>query len=752
MTRLLARSLAAALLASVAVPSLAWAQDIAAQAAAVTQAATPATIDAQATANVDQLVVTGQRGVQATVVAAEAVKFGNAVQVVNAEEIRFTGATNFAELAQFLVKGVNVGYSPDEGEFTIRLDGGGDRDTLVIRDGVPLYDRGPALEDIWGATTIDPHMIQNMEVFRGGNSLFFGSNGGIGVVSIVSKKPDGTLKGEFGGSYGSFNTRELWGNFSMPIDADGRHSFMVYGSMLATDSPRIFNPDLFVDNVKAAGGTQKYPLNRNEVGVKYLWKIDDTAELRLSAEYTESWFQDAFPDTEIFSPNTVRYPIFDASFEKRWSDMLHTEVQGYFSNPKLWNTELLPDICKVRTGCANNPATGAPVKFGDWTGLVYPNGPYRGFGDSNQKKSGFQEYGLTMRNTVDLHEYLQFVAGFQRVTYKDDSDPAYPVKDDPATTTGLFIDVRPTLPFSPDTALSFAVRHDFLPGSESRTIWKFGARQPLPGGFYVRGNGGTSYSLPRNTEMFVDTSTTLGNPDLQTEETKTFNGAIGFQREFDDWQLALEVGGFKTEITNRIQGTSDFRVPPSGTNGPRNTFINSDALTKIDGLTVDLNVTVGRAWRLNLGYTAQDARPDSGLLKGEQINETPAWFITGGLEWTSPDQRFVVSVNPRIQGGEWVRGGLSVGGIGKDRINFGNYAVVNATLNYFLGDDRQHHFQLRIVNLTDEKYAERYGFANQRFGSAFNRGEFTTTDPRYFFSYPFEGKPRSFFASYSYNF
>ena len=69
--------------------------------------------------------------------------------------------------------------------------GGADRATLRVRDGVPLYDRGPALEDIWGTTTIDPHMIERVEVFRGGNSLFFGSNGGIGVVSLVTTTPDG---------------------------------------------------------------------------------------------------------------------------------------------------------------------------------------------------------------------------------------------------------------------------------------------------------------------------------------------------------------------------------------------------------------------------------------------------------------------------------------------------------------------------------------------------------------------------------
>ncbi|MFB2351856.1 hypothetical protein, partial [Priestia megaterium] len=76
-------------------------------------------------------------------------------------------------------------------------------------------------------------------------------------------------KGEFGVSYGSYETRELWGNYSFPIDEEGRHSVMVYGSMLATDSPRIYNPDDIVDNVRLAGAKQDYPLNRNEIGVKY---------------------------------------------------------------------------------------------------------------------------------------------------------------------------------------------------------------------------------------------------------------------------------------------------------------------------------------------------------------------------------------------------------------------------------------------------------------------------------------------------
>jgi len=52
----------------------------------------------------------------------------------------------------------------------------------------------------------------------------------------------------------------------------------------------------------------------------------------------------------------------------------------------------------------------------------------------------------------------------------------------------------------------------------------------------------------------------------------------------------------------------------------------------------------------------------------------------------------------------------------------------------------------------DEKYAERYGYGNQRFGSAFNRGEIALNSPAYFYGYEFEGKPRSVYVSYTTSF
>jgi len=729
------------LLSTVSFPAAAWAQAAHAVANSVTlnplsSEATGA--DAEAAPNVssaseskETIVVTGLRK-KSTPLAASAVEFGNNVQVIDAEDIAATGATNFAEIAQFLIKGANIGYSPDEGEYTIRLDGGGDRDTLVVLDGVPLYDRGPALEDIWGSTTIDPHMIERAEVFRGGNSLFFGSNGGIGVISLVTKRPDGNSRFEFGAQFGSFKTREIWGNASFPIDNAGRHSVMVYGGTIQTDGPRIFAPESFVDNVAAAGGIQDYPLNRSNVGAKYLWKVDDKTDFRLSGQFTQIEFADAFPDNETFSPNRVRYPIVDFGLDRRWTENLFTELNGYWSNPKLNNTETFPEICRIRTGCAD-PATGRPIRFGSATGrsIPYPN---KGFG-KDSKVGGFQETGVNLRNTVNFPGVAEVVLGTQIVSYKNDSDPVFPISNKSNTITGVYADFRPVIPFSASTKLSLGVRTDFAKSFGSRTIWKVGFRQPI-GDFYVRGNGGTSYSLPRTNELFAQSATLIGNPDLKTEQTKTFNGAVGFTQNFGDVTLNSEAGLFRTNITNRIQTTSGLTP---------NTYFNNDLVTQIRGASADLTVLVGKLLSANINYTKQQARLKDSKL---QINETPEYMIVGNVALHSPDQRFHINLFPRYQGPEFSTGGVRA----SLRKNFGNYFLLNGSLAYWAGPERQHKFQLRLVNILDKAYAERYGFGNQRFGSAFIRGEIALNSPQYFYGYEFEGKPRSVYVSYNMTF
>jgi hypothetical protein len=83
--------------------------------------------------DLEEVIIEGRRVTEEmSTVAYDAAKFGSQVQVINSVEIDTGGFTNFGELASGLIRGANIGYSPDEGEFTIRIDGGSDRDTLLL--------------------------------------------------------------------------------------------------------------------------------------------------------------------------------------------------------------------------------------------------------------------------------------------------------------------------------------------------------------------------------------------------------------------------------------------------------------------------------------------------------------------------------------------------------------------------------------------------------------------------------------------
>ena len=271
--------------------------------------------------DLEEVVVEGRKVNEGmSTVAFDAAKFGSQVQLISADEIDTGGFTNFGELASGLIRGANIGYSPDEGEFTIRIDGGSDRDTLLLLDGVPTFDRGTPLEDLWGATALDPRMIESVEILRGGQSLYYGGNGGLGVISVRYKEPNGEEQGEFGAYYGSFKTREVYGNVAYPLDDAGAHSVMFYGRSYESDAHEIFSEEAYNDVVLELGGRHDFPYTYNLVGGKYRWQIDEVTYLKAGVELATVDFRDSFPNDHIFNLNYTEYPKFNAAFVTELND------------------------------------------------------------------------------------------------------------------------------------------------------------------------------------------------------------------------------------------------------------------------------------------------------------------------------------------------------------------------------------------------------------------------------------------------
>ncbi len=836
--------------------------------AATANDATPAPQLAQAQvadAGLETIMVEGQRINREAVssVAVDFSKYGTQVQVISDAEIATGGFTNFGELASGLIRGANIGYSPDEGEFTIRIDGGTDRDTLLLIDGVPTFDRGTPLEDLWGATAIDPRVIDSVEIFRGGQSLYYGGNGGLGVVSVKYKQPDGTFKGDAGFYLGSFKTREVYGNISTPIDAEGKHSIMFYGRSYETDAHTIFSREAYSDTVLELGGMHEFPYSFNLIGAKYLWKMGDQTEFRLGAELATIDFRDSFPNDHVFNPNFTDYPKYSASFTSEVTDRLRVEAEAYYSAPKLKNTEVDAQICRIPqsvlnpatgrpftlasefeayarannipAGCVTNPdlSTKAdrvsrdgfyvdengnvkgtlqnPFRIGDPMGFViqtvanFGTGiPVKGFGDGTQFEAGFIDYGANLRAKYEWSDWLSTVVGVQRTTSYDNSAPEYGVSDAKINSTGIYGDVQLDFPVLEGLAISVAGRKDFNNMFADNFIWKYSVRQEFGGGFYARSSGGTSYNNPRAQEagLFANTR---NNPTIKPQDVETYAAGAGVNGDIWDGTYNIELGYFTTDITN-LFGSAQIRdvcpgVDPSRTINPNiitpveycnnylnfgltplsTAFFNTRATQEITGYTFDLSIDLDQI-QADFSFTKQESlepnpifgltavragtgAPLTTVVPGpaganpmRQSGERPEWMASALITYT-PSERWIFAVNPRWQGKEWVyvqnnaaRFVDAAGNRTNEDVNFGNYMVVNASVQYFLGEELEHRFLLRVVNLFDKKYSERGGAADRAFTRAAVRGELNVNDPNYYYTYQWNGKPLSFFLQYEYKF
>ncbi|MFM1896893.1 MAG: hypothetical protein RLZZ385_1967 [Pseudomonadota bacterium] len=837
---------------------------------------------AQETASDDEIqeiLVEGQalrEGV--TELAIDVARFGTQVQLISADEIATGGFTNFGELSAGLIRGANIGYSPDEGEFTIRIDGGTDRDTLLLLDGVPTYDRGTPLESLWGATAIDPRMIENVEIFRGGQSLYFGGNGGLGVVNVLYKRPEAgdVLHGEFGTYFGDFKTREMYGNVTFPLAQGSNHYLMFFGRSYETDAHEIFDTEAYTDNVLALGGKHAFPYSYNLLGAKYLWAINDVTEFRLGYQFSTIDFRDSFPPFTIFQPNFTEFPMWDVKFRTEFSDRLSLESEAYFTNPRLWNHELDARICGIPriqdlpadvralataqgissfttaaqfeafaatvpglpAGCVTSPygsnttaaitartgiyvdaqgrpygtlanpfPIGAPMGYAIQTVASNGNGaPVKGFGDPDQAKAGYNDWGYNNRLKFRFNDNIETVVGLQNITYKDASDPVYGMKQDEVSSTGVYGELRLNSTAFIETNLSISARKDFNDNFADEDIWKYGFRQELPGGFYLRSNGGTSYSQPTLTEAGMVNNRVL-NPSLETQQVETYSLGFGINGGLFDGTYNVELGYFDTVIDNqfgaaRIENVCanypgvlpgdinpNIKTPVEFCNyALANGLARTDTATfnvlreqDIKGFTMDVAFDFQqwqadftftdmeslepnpiynlRALREGTGATQSFVVPgDAGTSPTRQSGERAEWSASLLLTYT-PSERWVFALNSKWQGPEWAYGdGRSsrlvdaAGNRTNPDLNFGDYVVFNGSIQYYLGRDLEHRFLLRAVNLLDEDYYERGGLGNQIVSRAAVRREIGLNDSEYYYFYGWNGKPRSFWLQYEYRF
>lgn len=160
------------------------------------------------------------------------------ISIVGADRIEAIGALT-AEQALGYVPGVAISHYGSDSRFNwIVLRGFDAYSPGFYLDGLPLRNNGT-----WGVWQTENFGTEQIEVLRGPASVLYGQTGPGGVINVVSKKPQETALHELQLQVGSYERRQLAGDFSGPLNDDGSVLYRLSGFARDAELPAEGMPD-----------------------------------------------------------------------------------------------------------------------------------------------------------------------------------------------------------------------------------------------------------------------------------------------------------------------------------------------------------------------------------------------------------------------------------------------------------------------------------------------------------------------------
>lgn len=129
------------------------------------------------------------------------------VSVVTADDIRATGATNLVDVLQgvpgLYVRRSQFGYRP-----LIHFRGANDKQTLLMVNGAPMSDLMWRLGIFWKG--LPASVIERVEIIRGPGSALYGTDASAGVINVITRPPAPIGPAEAGVRAGSDDSQSAW--------------------------------------------------------------------------------------------------------------------------------------------------------------------------------------------------------------------------------------------------------------------------------------------------------------------------------------------------------------------------------------------------------------------------------------------------------------------------------------------------------------------------------------------------------------
>ncbi len=609
---------------------------------------------AQTQPDIEEIIVTA-RSIEDTL-AIELSSYGHDVNVVGADRINAGGYLDVSTALQFEVPGLFV--SPGSGPFDyvdVALQGSRTGDVLWLIDGVRINNR------IFNGTspdTMPSGMVERVEVLKGGESLFYGTQGVAGAINIVTRS--------FGDLPGGQATLSADSNDGTQISAFGRgafgdHNLVVYASRNEGEGFEQYS----VYQPSATDRKRGYDVKN--FGMKYGYDFNDRARLDLFYHHVDALLDNNAPQRTRRSYNHRDEDVASVKLSVALTNQVELLVKSYLHD---WDTPY--------ANIQNHPVTGEEV-------VIYPPGTYW----------GFRDYGANALVKITPDGPAEYHVGYDYQNYKA-RDEVFPISGDTETVNAVFAHVRSAANQFEKGSAAFGLRYNRGTSGKTATVGNFSGRYEFRGeALYLQGNVGTAFLLPSAEQLYYvgfPPDDYAGNPDLEPEESTNLNVTLGGRVPIGGGALGWTVTAFARDIDNLINIGCDDPLYPNCR------YENVPGVVEVRGTEAALAVSTRGGFRINLSHTYTQSRMEGSNLQLQRIPENVTQL---GLGYAPAGERYDVSLTSNRVGNVY----QNVGAFGRN--NFGDYTIVNLSGRISLDERGRHRIGLNVQNIGDKEYATR---------------------------------------------
>lgn len=569
--------------------------------------------------------------------------YGRAYTVITAEEIEERGLRTVQDALRE-VPGVAV-VSTGNSFTQVRIRGAEGNHTLILVDGVAATGGN----DEYILSGLETANIDRIEVLRGPQSTYFGSNASAGVVNIITRR--GAPGTHYGGSIEAGNGYAASGWVTRRTERGGL-SFN-----LSKRDDHGFN--------QAFSGGEKDGIDRATLGLTGDWQASDDIRLGFTLRRVKENYD--YDSTNYLATGNNDYLLDDPDQHSERNEFTGS-VWGEYSmldGRMLHRLEYQDSIFKQ----AHNDG---PVTRGQTQALKYRLG-----------------VSLDGQHLDSARQLLNVMV--ERIEDQNDSAPDYD-----RANNSVALEYRGF--FDNGLDLQAGLRRDDFDSFDDFTSWNVGLSWRAPDAPYrVHASAGRGLVKPSYYELFANDSYTLGNPGLKPERNSGYD--IGVEMELAGGRGVVDLTYFNEDMQDEI--TYAYGAAPDGSG--RASYVNQAGSSPREGVELSGRIHATDAISLGFSYTYLDAKNPDGSVEvrrpRHELGLRASYAFHAGRGLVSADLRHVTGNYDTQYWGSYPVAELP------------GYTVVNLAGGYDINDNLR--ATARVVNLFDKDYMDAWGYATQ---------------------------------------